>query len=88
MTEQVQTEAVNQAEQPVSQETTNVEPSNITLQDLTLCVNVIDVMSQRGAVKGDELELIGTLRRKLVTFIKANAPPEEVTEGDEETAEE
>ena len=43
----------------------------ISLQDISACVQVIDVVSQRGAIKGNELQAVGTLREKLVAFLKA-----------------
>lgn len=59
----------------------------ITLNDFIIAVNIIDVCSQRGAFKGDELASVGQLRNKFVSFIKANTPeetkeetPEDVTE--------
>lgn len=46
----------------------------LTLNDFALVVNVIDVCSERGAFKGNELSSIGQLREKFVQFVKANTP--------------
>lgn len=43
----------------------------LSLQDISACVQIIDVVSERGAIKGNELQAVGGLRDKLVTFLKA-----------------
>jgi hypothetical protein len=58
----------------------------LSLNDFALVVNIIDVCTERGAFKGNELSPIGQLREKFVAFIKANTPEE--AEVAEETAEE
>jgi len=50
--------------------------SGVTIQDLTACVNLIDVCSRRGAFQGTELESVGLLRKKLTKILEAHAPPE------------
>lgn len=55
--------------------------SEVTIQDLTACVNLIDVCSRRGAFHGSELEAVGLLRRRLKQILDANAPPK--SESDE-----
>jgi hypothetical protein len=45
--------------------------AGLSLQDISACVQVIDVVSQRGAIRGNELQAVGTLREKLVGFLKA-----------------
>jgi hypothetical protein len=65
-------------------EQTNV---NLTLQDLATVVNVIDVCSQRGAFKGEELSAVGQLREKFAAVVKANTPTETAEEKEEETGE-
>ena len=64
-------------------EQTNV---NLTLQDLATVVNVIDVCSQRGAFKGEELSVVGQLREKFAAVVKANTPTETAEEEKEEEA--
>jgi hypothetical protein len=58
----------------------------LSLNDFALVVNIIDVCTERGAFKGNELAPIGQLREKFVAFIKSNTPEE--AEAAEETAEE
>ena len=51
-------------------------PEDVTLnvQDIINVVKIIDVVSERGAVKGDELSSVGTVRDRLVAFVNANTP--------------
>lgn len=63
MSEEVQapTDAVAEAAQEVG----------LSLQDISACVQVIDVVSNRGAIQGNELTAVGALRDKLVGFLEA-----------------
>jgi hypothetical protein len=77
MTEEAQaTEAAEQATQ---------NPIALTLQDLTLTANVIDLAVQRGAFKAAEVTTVGNVFNKLVTIIQAIQPPK--PEGEENTEE-
>lgn len=69
-------------EQVTSQEST------LTLQDLTLTANIIDLAVQRGAFKGAEAETVGKQFNRLVAIIKSIAPEvvEETKEGEAEEA--
>tara|TARA_B100001057_G_C22519085_1_gene821100 strand:- start:154 stop:417 length:264 start_codon:yes stop_codon:yes gene_type:complete len=65
-------------------EETQAAPANtaedviLNVQDIINVVKIIDIVSTRGAVKGDELSSVGTVRDRLVAFVNANAPqPEE-----------
>lgn len=60
------------------------ENPTLTLQDLTLTANIIDLAVQRGAFKGAEAETVGTQFNKLVAIIQAIAPAPEAEEGAEE----
>jgi hypothetical protein len=64
----------------------NNEPS-ISINDLNLSLQVIDVCSERGAFKGAELTDIGILRDKLYAFIEANKPDENEAEPETEEVE-
>ena len=48
----------------------------LSLVDIANAVNFIDVMSQRGAVKGEELEMVGSFRNRLAAFVQASSPPQ------------
>lgn len=37
--------------------------------ECTMMVNIIDICTERGAFKGNELMAVGTLREKLVVYI-------------------
>jgi hypothetical protein len=54
-----------------------MDAANITLQDLSVIISIIDVCSERGAFKGNELMVVGQLREKLSAFVKANQKPED-----------
>lgn len=49
-------------------ETTDV-PESITLVDLQLLVNIVDLASSRGAFRGAELTQVGTVFDKLTKFL-------------------
>lgn len=44
---------------------------NLTLQDLTLVVQLLQVGAQRGSWKAEELSTVGALYDKLVVFLTA-----------------
>lgn len=44
---------------------------NLTINDLNAVVEIIDVVTQRGAIKGDELLAVGTIRNKIAEFIQS-----------------
>ena len=79
-TEQTQTET-GAAEQQV--------PENLTLNELDQIAQVIDLASQRGAFRGNEMQTVGALYNKLASFLSfvqaqqqaaAEAASEEATE--------
>lgn len=53
---------------------------NLTLQDLSMTVNLIDACVERGAFKGNEIYNVGQLREKLAAIVLANTPETAVTE--------
>jgi hypothetical protein len=61
----------------------------LDLQDLAGAVRVIDMAVERGAIKGEEAAVVGTIRDNIVRFIRAHAPavdPEAEEALDEEAA--
>tara|TARA_Y100000004_G_scaffold119998_1_gene134840 strand:+ start:1296 stop:1568 length:273 start_codon:yes stop_codon:yes gene_type:complete len=56
----------------------------LNVQDIINTIKIIDVVSGRGAVKGDELSSVGRVRDRLVAFVNAMQPP--VPEGAEDAA--
>jgi hypothetical protein len=69
----------------MTEENTNTGPS-LTVGDLTLTANIIDLAVQRGAFKGAELTTVGNAFDKIITLLKAIAP--EAVEAPEAKAEE
>ena len=73
------------SDQEVQQESTVAEqPSapSLTLQDLVLVAQIIQIGSQRGTFRAEELAEVGTLYTKLIAFLQATgaltpATPEE-----------
>ena len=72
-------EAPSQAPQPAQQ-----PAPSLTLQDLVLVAQIIQLTSQRGAFKAEELADVGGLYNKLIAFLQASGaltpPPEAPTE--------
>jgi len=66
------------------------EAPQLSLHDIASTIKIIDVVSKRGAFEGAEMEDVGTLRNRLVAFLEATQPAEEVKEEtpEEETPEE
>ena len=50
------------------------EAVSITLNDIATALQVIDVVSRRGAFQGNELRGVGMLRDKLELYLQQNAP--------------
>jgi len=50
-------------------EFTESEAPSVSLRDLDQLAQVIDLASQRGAFRGGELAVVGTLYNKLVAFL-------------------
>lgn len=44
----------------------------LTIQDLALALQTIQVTAQRGAIRADEMSAVGTLHDKIFAFLKAS----------------
>ena len=53
------------------------EPISLTLQDLNVTANIIDLAVQRGTFKGAEAATVGAAFNKLVEIIQKISPPAE-----------
>jgi len=53
------------------------EPVQITLNDIASVVQMIDVVSRRGGIQGNELAGVGMLRNKLEMFLQQNMPQQQ-----------
>jgi hypothetical protein len=42
----------------------------LSLNDIMAAVQIIDVVTQRGAVRGEELVSIGTVRERFIAFLR------------------
>ncbi len=56
------------------------ETISLTLQDLNVTANIIDLAVQRGAFKGAEAATVGAAFNKLVEIIQKISPPAEKAE--------
>jgi len=78
--EAVTEEAVT--EEAVTEEAVTEEAApSLSVTDLVLLKNLIDITAQRGAIKPEEMKLVGEVHAKLVAFLTAAgafATPEEV----------
>ena len=61
-------------------EEVNNEEVGLTVQDVAMSVQVIDLACKRGGFEGPEMEVIGALRGRLASFVQANTPAEEAAE--------
>jgi hypothetical protein len=52
------------------------EAPQLSLQDISTMVQVIDICSKRGGFEGPELEMVGGVRNRIVKFLEAAAPPQ------------
>jgi len=57
------------------------ENPQLSLQDIATMVQIIDIVSRRGGSEGTELEAVGGLRNRVVTFLNAAAPKGEQPQG-------
>jgi len=64
MSTEAKTEAPKAAEAPAQ------APVELTVQDLGVLRSIIDVASQRGAFKANEMEAVGKTFNKLDTFLQ------------------
>jgi hypothetical protein len=62
-----------EAQQPQAQPQAEQAAVDLTVQDLAGLRSIIEVASQRGAFKAQELEAVGKMFNKLNTFLEAVA---------------
>lgn len=73
-------EAKTQATAPAG----NAAPVELTVQDLGVIRSVIDVATQRGAFRANELEAVGKTYNKLDTFLQTIQKAEEEAKANQE----
>lgn len=82
-------------QQPQDQDpTTNTPPVSLQISDLVKVLEILDVVSKRGAIKADEFEVVGGVYSRIFVFLKSTGVIQEhdtdssvITEGDQEQAE-
>jgi len=70
--------------------TEQVQNQGLTLQDISAALQVIDACVQRGAIRGEEMSAVGTVRDRFAAFLQSaqGEAGEEGAEATEEVAEE
>lgn len=58
----------------ISNQSAPAQPVSLSLNDLRSCANVIEVCTQRGAFKAEELLAVGQLYSKITAFLSQAAP--------------
>lgn len=80
------------AEQPPITDGEGAQVDSISLNDLQVLANIVDLASQRGAFRGNELTQVGAVFDKLSAFLQqvaaAQAANAEAQEGEEAPEEE
>ena len=51
--------------------------ATLTVGDIKGTISIIDICSQRGAFRGEELEAVGGLRKRFAAFVSQVQPTEE-----------
>ena len=65
-----------------------MEVKHLTVQDLAGLVSIIDVVSQRGAFRGEELSGVGQMRERLVAEVQEQGQEVPQPAAEEASAEE
>jgi len=80
-------EAVTEEVAPAEAPAEGTPPESIGLQDLQLLAQIVDLASQRGAFRGNELTQVGAVFDKLSTFLNYVNEQNQAEEGAEESTE-
>jgi hypothetical protein len=81
LTDENKTTQAPTAEAPQSEAPVKGAP-DLTVQDLQALKAIIDVASQRGAYKPNEIEVVGRTYNRLDTFLAAITPKTESADGE------
>lgn len=54
----------------MTEQTTEQQAPGISLQQLAAAVQIIDLASERGAIKGEEMAAVGTVRTAFAKFLE------------------
>ena len=78
------TEQPEQLEKTQASDTTEgMAPESISLNDLQVLANIVDLASQRGAFRGNEMTQVGAVFDKLTSFLQQVAAAQAATEDSE-----
>lgn len=50
------------------------DTQGLNLQDIILVLRIIDAAAQRGAIRADEMSVVGACRDKIAAFVEAATP--------------
>lgn len=56
--------------------------ANIDVKDVANAIAILDICVKRGAIEGNELTAVGTVRDKLAKFVEENTPTDESVDTD------
>jgi hypothetical protein len=65
--------------------TDQIQEPGISLEDMKAVVKIIDAVVQRGAIRGDEMVGVGTVRERFSAFIEFAEGKMKEEEAEEET---
>lgn len=65
-------EVENQPAETAEPQAEQVQAPQLGVNDLRLMANILEVVSNRGAIKANEMQAVGTLYNNLMTFLIAN----------------
>lgn len=66
----------------MTEEVTPQEQVQLSYADLAAALQIIDVCVNRGAIRGEEMTSVGTVRDRIDAFVKQNQPQEESEESE------
>ena len=84
-TENTEAEAPTETTAPETTPATPTGGPGLTLGDLRLVARIIQISSERGAIRADEMATVGDLYNRLVQWLNSIQPAPAPTEGDSTT---
>ena len=64
----------------ITNEPAPVQETNLSIADIGFLMQIVEVCSQRGAFRAEELASIGTVYNKVKAFVVANTPAEPIAD--------
>lgn len=71
----------------MSEETTEQQPQSLQINDLMKVLEILNVCSQRGAIRPDEMTVVGGVYERIFQFLDASGVFERAAEQELETQE-